>query len=306
MTLNELERQCVETLRTGDYPPVARGDAPEDWLIFGLDVMLYAGRLVRESRLASAVDLGYKVDGSPATLLEERIERELESRLEVFAPGAVVVGEETGGTLPEDGVAVAIDPVDGTWSFLSRTETLATVVAAFRDGEVFLAMVANPATGEVGYAVRGDGTRLLQLPVFGADACATDLPMQRLDSGATLVNAQPGRQSAPLVAALYEAWHDGNVRFVRSPGGSPSWALLEAAKGAYVYVNLWGKRRAEAFDLAAGVLLVEGAGGKVVDLEGNPIDPVHHEGPFVASVDETKRREVVQIVRGVPDLAAGV
>ena len=305
MTLNELERHCLETLLTGDNGPVPTGEAREDWITFGLHVMVYAGRLVRESRLASAVDLGYKADGSPVTLLEERIERELESRLRLFALGAVVVGEETGGSLPEVGIGVAIDPVDGTWSFLSRTETLATVMAVFRDGDVFLGMAVNPATGEVGYAVRGGGARLLQLPVFGAEAFAADLPMPRMDSGATLVNVQPGQPSGPLVAALYQAWHGGEVRFVRSPGGSPSWALLEAAKGSYVYVNLWGKRRAEAFDLAAGVLLVEGAGGKVVDLNGKPIDPVHHEGPFVASVEEESRHTVIEIVRGVPGLAPG-
>ena len=65
------------------------------------------------------------------------------------------------------------------------------------------------------------------------------------------------------------------------------------------YVNLWGKRQAEAFDLAAGVLLVEGAGGQVTNLDGRPIDPVRHEGAFVAAVDDISRQEVIEIVRAV-------
>ncbi len=90
------------------------------------------------------------------------------------------------------------------------------------------------------------------------------------------------------------------MRMVRSPGGSPAWALLEAAKGSFVYVNLWSKRPAEAFDLAAACLLVRGAGGEITDLDGTPIDLVSHAGPFVAAVDEDHRRIVAELVRDPP------
>ena len=80
-------------------------------------------------------------------------------------------------------------------------------------------------------------------------------------------------------------------------GGSPSWSLLEAAKGRFVYVNLWASKPSDPFDLAAGVLLVRGAGGEVSDLDGNPIDPAAHSGPFVAAIDEAERNNVTDLVR---------
>jgi fructose-1,6-bisphosphatase/inositol monophosphatase family enzyme len=92
---------------------------------------------------------------------------------------------------------------------------------------------------------------------------------------------------------------------VRSPGGSPAWALLEAAKGSFVYVNLWSNRPAAAFDLAAACLLVRGSGGDVVDLDGKPINSVSHAGPFVAAVDADSRRIVTSFVRSVPELDPG-
>ena len=49
--------------------------------------------------------------------------------------------------------------------------------------------------------------------------------------------------------------------------------------------------------LAAGVLLVQGAGGEVTDLSGTPIDPVGHEGPFIAAVDDAARGQVTELVR---------
>ena len=123
------------------------------------------------------------------------------------------------------------------------------------------------------------------------------MPLPGADSADALVNVHPSRAAAPLVASLYAAWQGDSLRMVRSPGGSPSWALLEAAKGNFVYVNLWTKRPAEAFDLAAGVLLVEGAGGRVTDLDGESIDPVRHAGPFVAGVDAASRQKVIEIAR---------
>jgi len=72
---------------------------------------------------------------------------------------------------------------------------------------------------------------------------------------------------------------------------------MEAARGSFVYVNLWSKRAASAYDLASGCLLVQGAGGTVSDLDGSPIDLVSHAGPFVAAVDDDHRRLVTELVR---------
>jgi fructose-1,6-bisphosphatase/inositol monophosphatase family enzyme len=83
---------------------------------------------------------------------------------------------------------------------------------------------------------------------------------------------------------------------VRSPGGSPSWAIIEAAKGAYTYVNLWSKGPSEPYDLAGAALILRAAGGEICDLEGFPIDAVRHKGPFVAGVERDSLDAVIQLV----------
>jgi myo-inositol-1(or 4)-monophosphatase len=194
-------------------------------------------------------------------------------------------------------VGVAIDPVDGTWAFLNGTETSATTLAVFRDGKPFLGMVSNPATGEIVYATREGGTRLLQLSLFGEEDQADALPRPRLDAGGLLVNVHPGRRSGPLVAALHRAWRNGELSMVRAPGGSPAWALAEAAKGSFAYVNLWSGRPVAAYDLVAGALLVRGAGGDVTGLDGAPIDMLHHVGPFAAAIDPRARDLLTSLAR---------
>ena len=72
--------------------------------------------------------------------------------------------------------------------------------------------------------------------------------------------------------------------------------MLEAAKGSFVYVNLWSRRAAQAYDLAAGIMLVRGAGGDVTDLARTPIETTDHRGPFVAGIDEEARCKVAALV----------
>jgi fructose-1,6-bisphosphatase/inositol monophosphatase family enzyme len=297
--LNAVEKACIDAYRSGARSQLGGSDI-DAWIGFGITLLLDAGRLIRGIRLSSdPYSVEYKGDGSPATQQEEEIESLLRERLAEFEPGTTVVGEETGGQLPASGLAVAVDPVDGTWSFLNRTETHVTTLAVFRDGEPFLGMVSNPNTGEIGYAPAGAGARLLQLSLFGEPDAACSLPMARATPGSLLVNVHPQRGAGPLVGALYDAWRQSGLRMVRSPGGAPAWALLEAAKGSFVYVNLWSKRAAEPYDLAAGVLLVRRAGGEVTDLEGSPIDMVRHRGPLVAAVDDEARERIAAITRQV-------
>jgi myo-inositol-1(or 4)-monophosphatase len=297
--LTTTEKTSLDGFRKGGaYLPSQGQDDVEGWVAFGLRLLLDAGQTVRAARgTPSAGGVSLKADGSPVTSIDLAIEEGFRDRLAVFAPDARVAGEETGGTLPASGVGVAIDPVDGTWAFLAGTETSATTLAVFRDREPFLGMVSNPATGEIAYATIAGGTRLLQLSLFGEEDLAETLPRSHGDAPGMLVNVHPSRGSGALVAALHAAWVRKDVRMVRAPGGSPAWALVEAAKGRFVYVNLWSKQPAAAYDLAAGVLAVRQAGGDVTDLEGQPIDMLRHAGPFVASVDPRARGMLQSMVR---------
>ena len=145
----------------------------------------------------------------------------------------MVVGEETGGVLSSSGIEIAIDPVDGTWAFLSGTETYTTTLAVFRDGAPVLGIISNPTTGEIGYATAAGDARLVQLSVFGEADGASSLPEYEDAAREVLVNFHPCRTGRSVVGALYAAWRERGVRMVRSPGGSPSWALVEAARGAF-------------------------------------------------------------------------
>ncbi len=308
MTLTQLESACIKGHRQGRETKFTAGAIFDEteWAGFGLSVLLEVGQMVRRTRLLPMEQLvDFKPDGSPVTTLEYEIEALVHERLTDFCSEAAFLGEERGGDFPAQGIAVALDSVDGTWSLINRTETCATSLAGFRDGKPFLGMVLNPVTGELAYTTKEIATRLIQFSVFGEDDVACSLPADRVRPESVLVNLHPQRNVKALVGDLYEEWRRGGLNMVKLPGGSPSWAMLEAAKGSFVYVNFWSKRPTQPYDLAAGVMLVRGAGGDVTDLAGVSIDALDHKGPFIAGIDKEARKKVAAMARDTlenPDL----
>jgi fructose-1,6-bisphosphatase/inositol monophosphatase family enzyme len=296
--MNSLEREALRAFRDGDDARPRSGEEDATWAAFGLRCLLEAGRVLRESAGSPGALVDLKSDGSPATPLERAVEEAIRDRLSVFEPSAVFLGEETGGPdLPRSGLAVAVDPVDGTWAFLTQSATWTSTLAVFRDGRAVAGFVGCPMTGELAYAVAGKRTRCLRVSTFGEPDAGFDLPSPSREKDKLLVNFHPSVGTEAVQGALHEAWASGDLSMVRAPGGSPAWGLLEAARGHYVYLNAWSKRRAEPFDLAAGVLLVRGAGGEVTDLDGEPIDSALHAGPWVAGLDAGQRDQVAAIFR---------
>ncbi len=293
--LTPLEQMTVEAFRKSQRPPTP-DEENEAWTLFGLTVALESGKMLRAAALKTITGaVETKSDGSPVTSIERKVETMVYHVMEVFGLQAATVGEEWGGELPDSGLAVAVDPVDGTWAFLSDTGTSATTVAVFRDGDPFLGVVASHVTAEIGYALKGQAARVVRLGCYGEPDSATSLPFGNRDHSRVLVNVHPSRESGDLMETLYSAWVDGTIRMVRSPGGSPAWALLEAAKGRFMYVNRWSDKPSAPWDLAAGVLLVRSAGGDVVSLNGTPVDAVRHAGAFVAGIDSDARALVTSL-----------
>ncbi len=300
--LTTIEHAAIDGHRrslTAAPPTDAGADDVTVYLGIRLLLLLEAGQLVREWRAKTGQGgVTIKEDGSPATEVEHRIESRLRSWLSAVGSDAVVVGEETGGVLPSAGTAIAIDPIDGTRAFLAETETYSTTLALIRDGEIVLGMVSNPTAGEIAYAAVGGASRLIRLSTFGEPDEVSVLKRPSTGARPLLVNIHPNRHGGGVVSALYRAWGQRDIAMVRSPGGSPAWALVESARGHFVYANLWSKWPAEAFDLAAGVLIVRQAGGEVTDLAGEPIDALRHRGPFVAGIDPRMVSRVTELMRG--------
>ena len=297
--MNALEKLALQAFRTKTALPKNIEPTDENVLKVILQIALMAGEMIRESRFKpDRLNVSHKSDNSPVSNIDTIVEEMIKGSLKAVFPQWGFLGEETGGDLEQAITTVAVDPIDGTWSFLTHDTTSAFFFSVFQNKKVALGVVLNPSTGELGYAQNQETTRLIQLNMFGEDDLARILPSLYYPKENTLVNIQPASGHRELENALKDAWDKKELKFVKSMGGSPANALLEVAKGHFSYIHPWQIHPTTPYDIAAGIKLVENAGGKVVDTNGNRIHEVGHTGTFIASINLDHQEKILKILNG--------
>ncbi len=202
-----------------------------------------------------------KPDRSWVTEADQAVERVIRERIASVHPDHGLVGEEYGTDAGTGDVRWYIDPIDGTHNFIRGVPHFATLMAVERRGELQAAVISAPALGERWYAWRGGGA-------WSVGAPGTDAPRRlRVSAVSELADAQVVYASArdllasPLVPG-FSRWLDGAWR---DRGFGDFWGhtlIADGAAEAMVEVGL------SPWDIAAPMLLVEEAGGRVTDLHG--------------------------------------
>ena len=185
-------------------------------------------------------------------------------------PGYGFLGEERGMIEGSDKThRWIVDPLDGTTNFLHAIPHFAINIALEREGAVVAALTHNPVTNETFWAEKGKGA-------FVNDHRLRVAARQRLDEAvlATGIPFLGHGQHAKFLKELHQI--SQRVAGVRRFGAA-SLDLAWVAAGRY---DGYWERDLNAWDLAAGMLLVTEAGGKVTDAEGG--DAVLTKGSVVA------------------------
>ena len=181
-------------------------------------------------------------------------------------PAAVVLAEETAAeTAPErvaKGVALVIDPLDGTTNFLHGYPEYGVSIAALIDGVPVAAIVYDIPGEEIFTAMKGAGARVNGSP---CKVSSIKDPHRAL-IGTGFPYTDPDKV-APYQAQMSRVM--AHVAGIRRPGAA-SIDLASVASGRF---DAFWENRLSAWDFAAGMLLVTEAGGIVSDVEGNPLSP---------------------------------
>lgn len=144
-----------------------------------------------------------------------------------------------------------IDPIDGTRSFARGRAEFSISIALVERGEVILGAVCNPCEDQMFLAVRGQGV------TFGNRHLSPLEPADLSDLQIVLSGGEMQREE--FRRALPDA------SFHRC--GSVAWKLARVARGDFdATMSL---RQLRDWDIAAGVLLVQEAGGQVTNRHGD-------------------------------------
>jgi len=252
-----------------------------------IDAALAAGRTHRSFfRQNPHVEKKGPIDlVTAADLAAEREFRELVGRR---FPSHAVLGEEAGGRTTGDRHARfrwIIDPLDGTTNFAHGLAIFCVSIALEIDGEVAIGVVYDPMSEELFTAERGGGARLNGRPI--AVSRAETLVDSLLCTGFPYtVREDRGRQVDVFSAFL------GHSRAVRRLG-SAAIDLCYVAAGRFE--GFW-EEKLHPWDMAAGVLIVQEAGGRVTRYDDSPIDLFG--GQLVAS-NTVVHQEMLDVIQSV-------
>jgi myo-inositol-1(or 4)-monophosphatase len=150
-----------------------------------------------------------------------------------------------------------VDPLDGTTNFLHAIPHFAINIALEREGAIVAAVTHNPVTNELFWAEKGKGA-------FVNDHRLRVAARTRLDEAvlATGIPFLGHGQHAKFLKELHQI--SQRVAGVRRFGA----AALDLAWVAAGRFDGYWERDLNAWDLAAGMLLVTEAGGRVTDADG--------------------------------------
>jgi len=199
-------------------------------------------------------------------------------------PDSSVITEESGEYKRESSLCWIIDPLDGTTNYAHGFPWFCVSIAVYEGKKGLAGAIYQPTTGEMFSAVSGHGARLNGKRIHVTRE--TNIEDALLGTGFRYATGEHlGRE-------IYAFHRVSEVaRGVRRPGAA---ALDLAFVACGRYDGFW-ERGLSPWDVAAGFLLVEEAGGKISDYRGSPTGC--HDGECVASNGKLHGR-LIRLLKG--------
>jgi myo-inositol-1(or 4)-monophosphatase len=211
----------------------------------------------------AALQIKEKSAGDVATQIDLWAENELKTALLKALPGSQFLGEETGGALTDEPTWI-VDPIDGTANFVRGYPQWSMSIALAVDGRPVLGVVHDPNRQEMFYATQGQGAWLQSRRGLQRLQCATvSEPLK-----ATVSTVFPKPLSPLMQPYLKEL--EVALRGVGQVRRSGSMAL-ELAYVAAGRADAFWERGMQAWDAAAGMVLLQEAGANMVALDDLPV-----------------------------------
>ena len=218
--------------------------------------------LLRDFGEVAELQVSKKGAADYVSAADTKAEQVLVDALSKARPGYGFLAEERGLVEGTDKTHVfIIDPLDGTTNFLHSIPHFAINIALEREGMIVAGVTYNPVAGELFWAERGKGAFLNDRRI--RVAARTQLLDAVLATGIPFAG-RPGH--AQFLKELHQVTQ--RVSGVRRFGSA---ALDLAWTAAGRYDGYW-ERNLSAWDVAAGVLILTEAGGKISSADGEPVD----------------------------------
>lgn len=224
-----------------------------------------AGAILRQHfqkplRIRKKPGAGIVTDADHAA--EAYLLREIRKRF----PDSTIITEESGEFHASNDLVWFLDPLDGTTNFAHGFPWFCVSIGLWRKGKPFAGAIYQPLSNELYLAEHGRGATLNGKRI--AVSREKNLEDALLGTGFYYYRGKALRQEIATFQRLSQA-----ARAIRRPG-SAALDLAFVASGRYD--GFW-ERGLSSWDVAAGIVLVQEAGGKITDYDGRPAEPFGRE-----------------------------
>ena len=222
------------------------------------------------------------------TEADHAAEKAIMDAIAAVYPDHFILSEETGEIKTDSEYKWIIDPIDGTINFASGIPICAVSIGLEKNGEMIMGAVYNPFINEFFFAEKGMGATLnnnkisvTQKKEVLHSCLVTGFPYSYLDepNGPLQVFERFIRKGVP-------------VRRLGSAAIDMCWVAAGRFEGFY-------EHKLSAWDVAAGFLIVQEAGGKVTDMTGNPYSPYHHQ---IVATNGLIHEELLEVINNKKQL----
>jgi myo-inositol-1(or 4)-monophosphatase len=250
-----------------------------------VDAARAAGRLLLEALPGSHHIRSKSTARDLVTEMDTRAEALIVEQLRAAFPDDAVLAEERGASPGRSGRRWIVDPLDGTVNYAHGVPHFAVSIALDTGGRVALGVAYLPCADELYVAERGAGASLNAEPlaVSTADTLAESLLVTGFPYD---IRERPDNNLREYGVFCLRA------RAVRRLGSAVA-DLAWVAAGRFD--GFW-ELRLGAWDVAAGALLVEEAGGRVTGIDGGPLDL---DAPTLVASNGRIHEEILATLRQV-------
>jgi myo-inositol-1(or 4)-monophosphatase len=184
----------------------------------------------------------------------------------------------------ESGFRWIIDPLDGTTNYVHRFPYYAVSIGVEHHGELVVGVIYDPNRDELFAAVRGGGSTLNGQPMRVSR-------FSPLNQAMVIASFPPGvRADSPAMMRFLKVLP--HAQTIHRSGSS----ALNLAYVAAGRLDGYWSTSLKPWDMAAGIVLVREAGGRVTKLDGSPID--HHMMSLLATNGTAVHDELVALLPG--------
>ncbi|MCK5398602.1 inositol monophosphatase [bacterium] len=235
---------------------------------FALNLVLDAGKLFKEG-YHHPKEVKMKGQREMVTKTDEDIEKLIKDRFAERFPDIIFIGEEKSADAPfGKGRNIILDPVDGTMNFIHKIPFTAISLGFYEDAKGVFGMVYNPILEEFFVGVEGEGSylnndpiRVSKISTVNDYLLATGLPYDRTEHS----NLDHISKIGPICRDIRRL-------------GSAALDMCYTANGTF---DGYWELGLKAWDVAAGAIIVNNAGGKVTNFNNGKLDLF--AGDFLAS-----------------------